>query len=197
MNLPNRLTLMRLFLIPLLIFFALFPFAHFGINFGYTKIRFVSIPNVNIIMLIIFVVASATDYLDGYIARKYKLITTFGKFFDPIADKLLVNTLFIILASYGQIPVIAVILMIARDTLVDAIRMLNAKEGLVVSAQFLGKAKTVSQMLTIILYLVGNLPFELVNLPVHELMLWFTVSVSLLSGISYFMQSRKLILASM
>lgn len=197
MNLPNRLTLMRLFLIPLLIFFALFPFAHFGINFGYTKIRFVSIPNVNIIMLIIFVVASATDYLDGYIARKYKLITTFGKFFDPIADKLLVNTLFIILASFGQIPVIAVILMIARDTLVDAIRMLNAKEGLVVSAQFLGKAKTVSQMLTIILYLVGNLPFELVNLPVHELMLWFTVSVSLLSGISYFMQSRKLILASM
>lgn len=197
MNLPNRLTLMRLFLIPLLIFFALFPFAHFGINFGYTKIRFVSIPNVNIIMLIIFVVASATDYLDGYIARKYKLITTFGKFFDPIADKLLVNTLFIILASFGQIPVIAVILMIARDTLVDAIRMLNAKEGLVVSAQFLGKAKTVSQMLTLILYLVGNLPFELVNLPVHELMLWFTVSVSLLSGISYFMQSRKLILASM
>jgi CDP-diacylglycerol---glycerol-3-phosphate 3-phosphatidyltransferase len=197
MNLPNRLTLMRLFLIPLLIFFALFPFAHFGINFGYTKIRFVSIPNLNIIMLIIFVVASATDYLDGYIARKYKLITTFGKFFDPIADKLLVNTLFIILASFGQIPVIAVILMIARDTLVDAIRMLNAKEGLVVSAQFLGKAKTVSQMITIVLYLVGNLPFELVNLPVHELMLWFTVSVSLLSGISYFMQSRKLILASM
>lgn len=197
MNLPNRLTLMRLFLIPLLIFFALFPFAHFGINFGYTKVRFVSIPNLNIIMLIIFIVASATDYLDGYIARKYKLVTTFGKFFDPIADKLLVNTLFIILASFGQIPVIAVILMIARDTLVDAIRMLNAKEGLVVSAQFLGKAKTVSQMLTLILYLVGNLPFELVNLPVHELMLWFTVSVSLLSGISYFMQSRKLILASM
>lgn len=197
MNLPNRLTLIRLFLIPLLIFFALFPFAHFGISFGFTNVSFVSIPNLNLILLTIFVLASATDYLDGYIARKYKLVTTFGKFFDPIADKLLVNTLFIILAANAQIPVVAVILMIARDTLVDAIRMLNAKEGLVVSAQFLGKLKTVSQMLTIILYLVGNLPFELFYLPVHELMLWFTVSISLLSGISYFMQSRKLILESM
>lgn len=197
MNLPNRLTLIRLFLIPLLIFFALFPFAHFGISFGFTSVSFVSIPNLNLILLTIFVLASATDYLDGYIARKYKLVTTFGKFFDPIADKLLINTLFIILAANTQIPVVAVILMIARDTLVDAIRMLNAKEGLVVSAQFLGKLKTVSQMLTIILYLVGNLPFELFYLPVHELMLWFTVSISLLSGISYFMQSRKLILESM
>ncbi len=197
MNIPNRITLFRLILVPILVFFALFPFAHFGISFGYTAIRFVTIPNLNFILFGIFVLGSLTDFLDGYLARKNNLVTTFGKFFDPIADKLLVNTLFILLAVDGVVPVLAVIIMIWRDTLVEAIRMLAAKHGLVVSAQFLGKAKTVSQMLTISLYLIGNLPFELYNLPVCDLLLWFTVSLSVLSGISYFMQSKNLILESM
>lgn len=197
MNVPNRLTLFRLVLVPIISFFALFPFAQFGISFGFSTFTYVSIPNLNFILLILFLIGSMTDFLDGYIARKNNLITTFGKFFDPIADKLLVNTLFIILALNGQVPVIAVLIMLWRDTLVEAIRMLAAKNGVVVSAQFLGKAKTVSQMVTIALYLAGNLPFELYNLPVSDLMLWFTVSVSVLSGISYFLQSKNLILESM
>lgn len=197
MNVPNRLTLFRLVLVPILVFFALFPFAHFGFSFGYTSVGFVTIPNLNIILLILFVIGSITDFLDGYIARKQNLVTTFGKFFDPIADKLLVNTLFILLAVDGVIPVIAVIIMIWRDTLVEAVRMLAAKHGVVVSAQFLGKAKTVAQMVTIVLYLVGNLPFELYNLPICDLSLWFTVSLSVLSGLSYFIQSKNLIMESM
>lgn len=197
MNIPNRLTMLRLILVPILVFFALFPFAHFGISFGYTTISFVTIPNINFILFAIFALGSLTDFLDGYIARKHHLVTTFGKFFDPIADKLLVNTLFIILAVNHVIPVIAVLLMIWRDTLVEAIRMLAAKHGVVVSAQFLGKAKTVAQMITISLYLLGNIPFEFYNLPICDLMLWFTVSLSVLSGISYFLQSKNLILESM
>lgn len=197
MNIPNRITLLRLILVPILVFFALFPFAHFGFSFGFTSIGFVSIPNKNFILFGIFIVASLTDFLDGYLARRDNLVTTFGKFFDPIADKLLVNTLFVLLAVDGVVPVLAVIIMIWRDTLVEAIRMLAAKHGLVVSAQFLGKAKTVAQMLTISLYLIGNLPFELYNLPVCDLLLWFTVSLSVLSGISYFIQSKNLILESM
>ena len=197
MNVPNRLTLFRLVLVPILVFFALFPFAHFGFSFGYTSVGFVTIPNLNFILLILFVIGSITDFLDGYIARKQNLVTTFGKFFDPIADKLLVNTLFILLAVDGVIPVIAVIIMIWRDTLVEAVRMLAAKHGVVVSAQFLGKAKTVAQMVTIVLYLVGNLRFELYYLPICDLSLWFTVSLSVLSGLSYFIQSKNLIMESM
>lgn len=197
MNLPNRLTLLRLFFVPIIVFVSLFPFAQFNIAFGVVSIDFVSISVLNIILLVLFILASITDFLDGYLARKHNQVTTFGKFFDPIADKLLVNTLFILLAVQGVVPVLAVILMIWRDTLVEAIRMLAARNGVTIAAQFLGKAKTVAQMVTLVLYLAGNLPFELIHLPISDLMLWFTVSVSLLSGLSYFIQTKNLILESM
>lgn len=197
MTLPNRITLFRLLLVPLIVFLSLFPFAQFNLSFGYLTFEFVAVPVLNLVVLLLFLIASFTDFLDGYLARKNNEVTTFGKFFDPIADKLLVNTLFILLAVQGIIPVLAVVLMIWRDTLVDAIRMLTAGHGITLSAQFLGKVKTVAQMVTISLYLVGNLPFELYHLPISDLMLWFTVSISLLSGLSYFIQSKNLILESM
>lgn len=197
MTLPNRLTILRLFFVPLIVFFAIFPFGQFGISFGHFSIGFVSFPYLNLIILSLFSIASITDFFDGYLARKNNQVTSFGKFFDPIADKLLVNTVFIVLAVQGVIPVLAVLLMVWRDTLVEAVRMIAARNGVTVSAQFLGKAKTVAQMITIILYLLGNFPFELYHLPVSDLMLWFTVSVSILSGLSYFIQSKNLILESM
>ena len=92
---------------------------------------------------------------------------------------------------------IAVLILIWRDTVVEGIRMIAARSGVTIAAAFLGKVKTVAQMLTIILYLAGNLPFELVQLPVHELMLWFTVIISVLSGVSYFVQAKDMILESM
>lgn len=197
MNLPNRLTVIRLLLVPVIVFFSIFPFAQFNIVFGHISVDFVTLPVLNLIILVLFLIASATDFLDGYLARKNNQVTTFGKFVDPIADKLLVNTLFILLSVNGIIPVLAVLLMIWRDTIVDAIRLIAARKGITIAAQFLGKVKTVAQMITLVLYLVNNLPFELMHLPVNDLMLWFTVSISLLSGISYFMQSKDLILESM
>jgi CDP-diacylglycerol---glycerol-3-phosphate 3-phosphatidyltransferase len=197
MNIPNRLTLIRLMFVPVIVFFALFPFAHFNIVFGYIMIDFVSVPIVNIIILVLFLIASITDFFDGYLARKHNLITTFGKFVDPLADKLLVNTMFIIFAYQGVIPLIAVLIMIWRDTIIEGVRMIAARSGVTIAAAFLGKVKTVTQMITIVLFLVSNLPFELVQLPIHELMLWFTVSISVVSGISYFLQAKDLILESM
>ncbi len=197
MNLPNRLTLSRLMFIPLIVFVALFPFEQFNIIFGSITVDFVRIPVDNLIIFGLFVIASLTDLLDGYIARKRQLITTFGKFIDPLADKLLVNTLLVIFAVRGQMPVIAVLLMLWRDTAVEGIRMIVARKGVTMSAGFLGKVKTVSQMITIGLYLLSNLPFELYQLPVHELMLWFTVIVSVMSGITYYIQGKPYILESM
>lgn len=197
MNLPNRITIIRLIFVPLIVLMSLFPFAQFNIVFGHINVGFVTLSIQNLIILALFSLASLTDFLDGYLARKLNQVTTFGKFFDPIADKLLVNTLFILLAVQGVLPVLAVLLMVWRDTIVEAVRMIAAKSGVTMAAQFLGKVKTVAQIITLILYLLNNLPFELIHLPVHELMLWFTVSISLLSGISYFLQSKNLILESM
>ncbi len=197
MNIPNRLTLIRLMFVPVIVFFAIFPFAQFNIVFGYIMIDFVSVPVVNIIILILFVIASFTDFLDGYLARKHNLVTTFGKFVDPLADKLLVNTMFILFAYQGIMPVLAVLIMIWRDTAIEGVRMIAARNGVTIAAAFLGKVKTVTQMITIVLYLISNLPFELVQLPVHELMLWFTVTISVVSGVSYFLQAKEMILESM
>jgi len=197
MNLPNRLTLLRILFIPIIVFVYLFPIEQFNITIGHFTIGFVAIPYTNLILLVLFVLASITDFFDGYIARKYNKITSFGKFVDPVADKLLVNTLFIILAFSGFVPIIAVIIMIWRDIIVDAIRMMVAEKGKVMSAGYLGKVKTVLQMLTIILVLMLNLPFELYHLPVSDFMLWFAVAISVMSGINYFLQAKDVILESM
>ena len=116
--------------------------------------------------------------------------TTFGKFADPIADKMLTTTMFLLFISRGIIPVVPVILMICRDIIVDGCRMSAASNGKVVSAQMLGKLKTVLQMFTIPLILLNNLPFALWNLPVSTIMLWFSAFVSMASGISYFNQMK-------
>lgn len=196
MNLPNRLTLLRILFVPVIVFFAVFPFAQYGIVFGHLSVGFVSLPVINLILLGLFALASFTDFLDGYLARKNHQVSTFGKFMDPIADKLLVNTLFILFAYQGLIPVVAVLVMIWRDVFVDGLRMLAAEKGRVVSAGYLGKLKTVVQMVTIMLILVSNLPFELYNLPVSSFFLWFSVVISVTGGINYFRQLSGLVLES-
>ena len=151
MNLPNKLTITRIILVPILILIYMFPYATFGINVPMYHILNADISLVNIVIFIIFAVASLTDYFDGQIARKSKLITTFGKFADPIADKLLINTIFLLLASDGTISIIIPIIMISRDTIVDAIRLVAANKQVVIAAKYLGKLKTVTQMIAIIL----------------------------------------------
>ena len=197
MNLPNKLTILRIILVPLVALIWLFPYEQFSISIGYLMIFGVSVSYLNLIVLFIFVVASFTDFLDGKIARKNNLVTTFGKFADPIADKLLVNMMLIILASKHMIALVPVILMILRDIVVDGCRMIAAQRGIVVSAGILGKLKTALQMFTIILVLLNNLPFEIWYIPVSDILIWFTSFVSVAGGYSYFMQVKKFIFESM
>lgn len=196
MNLPNKLTVMRICLIPIILLIAIFPYAQFNIDVAVLEVGHVSVSYVNLAMLVLFLVASFTDFLDGFIARKYNLITTFGKFADPIADKLLVTSMFILFASKGIIPVVPVILMVARDTIVDMCRMLASTNGVVVAAGFMGKLKTVLQMVTISVILMSNLPFELYRIPFADVMLWFTTCVSVASGLDYFNQLKEYIFES-
>lgn len=196
-NLPNKLSCMRMVLVPLIVVVWIFPYAQLNIVMPEYTFGIVSLSLKNIIVLILFCIASFTDFLDGYIARKNHLITSFGKFIDPIADKMLVNTMFIMFASLGIVPIVPIVVMIWRDTIVDGLRMSTASKGVVVAAGMLGKIKTVSQMITIILVLLNNLPFELWRFPMAEFMLWFSMLVSVASGVTYFMQMKEYVLESM
>lgn len=197
MNLPNKLTLFRILLVPMLCLVWLFPYDQFDLNIGYLTFDHVSLSYLNIIVAVIFAIASISDLLDGHIARKHGLVTTFGKFADPIADKLLVNTVLLILSYKHMIPLVCCILMIARDIIVDGCRMIAAQKGVVISAGTLGKLKTVLQMFTIIIILLNNLPFELWFIPIDEIMIWFTSFISVASGYSYFMQIKDYIFETM
>ena len=197
MNLPNRLTLFRIILVPILCLVWLFPYEEFGINLGSFTVENITLPYLNLIVLAIFAIASFTDYLDGNIARKRNLVTTFGKFADPIADKLLVNMMLLILSYKHMIPLLCCILMILREIVVDGCRMIAAQRGIVVSAGVLGKLKTALQMITIIIILLNNLPFEIWYLPVDEILIWFTSFISVAGGYSYFMQVKQYIFESM
>lgn len=197
MNLPNKLTVLRIVMVPLMILVWLFPYEQFNLSIGYLQFGHVTVSYLNIIVLIIFAAASITDFLDGNIARKHNMVTTFGKFADPIADKLLVDATLIILSYKHMIPVVCCIIMILRDLVVDGCRMIAAQRGVVVSAGMLGKLKTVFQMVTIIIVLLNNLPFELVYLPIDEVLIWFTSFISIAGGYSYFMQVKQYIFESM
>ena len=188
MNLPNKLTITRIILVPILILIYMFPYATFGINVPMYHILNADISLVNIVIFIIFAVASLTDYFDGQIARKSKLITTFGKFADPIADKLLINTIFLLLASDGTI---------SRDTIVDAIRLVAANKQVVIAAKYLGKLKTVTQMISVIFLLLNDFPFSIIHLPIGQISVWIACVISIVSGIDYFMDSKDMLTESM
>lgn len=150
-----------------------------------------------LLVLILFAIASFTDYLDGYIARKHNLITSFGKFIDPIADKLLVNTMFILFAVDGVVPAVFVLIMIWRDMIVDGLRMNASTKGKVVAAGMMGKAKTVLQMFAIIFLLLNNLPFAFVSLPVADILFYAAVAVSVASGAEYFLKLKDIVMETM
>ncbi len=196
MNLPNRLTIFRIILIPVVVLVYLFPYAQFGLDPGVITLGGVDLPIINLICLVIYLVAAITDYFDGQIARKRNMQTTFGKFADPIADKMLTTSMFLMFSSRGLIPVVPVIIMVCRDIVVDGCRMIAASNGKVVAAQMLGKLKTVLQMVSIALVLLNNLPFEIWGLPVTDIMIWFSAFVSFASGVSYFSQLKGDIMES-
>ena len=174
MNLPNKLTMLRVIMIPFFVFFLLFG------KFGRTG---------DIIALIIFIAASLTDMLDGKIARKYNLITNFGKFMDPLADKLLVCSAMICLIEIGRLPAWIVIIIIAREFIISGFRLIAADNGVVIAASMWGKSKTVSQMAMIILLLL-NLPvpgFSILATAVTYLALVLTI----VSLIDYLVKNKE------
>lgn len=196
MNFPNKLTIVRMLIIPVIVILALFPYEQFGIEvltFTWLSQEF-SI--VQIINLLLFIAGSITDFVDGNYARKHNMITTFGKFMDPIADKLLVNTMFLLFAVNGQVPAITFIIMLWRDTIVDGVRMLSSQKGVVVAAANIGKFKTVAQMIAIIVIMLNNLPFELVGIPMDQIVVWVATILSAISGLSYVYNAKDIILES-
>lgn len=192
MNLPNKLTMLRIVMVPVVVLIYLLIPQDFCVVLQTNGLALR-----DILVFLVFAAASFTDMLDGQIARKQHLITSFGKFADPIADKMLVNTLLILLVYTHQANVVAVLLMIARDLVVDGLRMLASQHGKVVSAGFFGKLKTVLQMFAIVFLLLKNWPFVYVGLPVDQILLWAATLASLWSGFVYFVQLKDCVLESM
>ena len=197
MNLPNKLTISRI-IIAIIIILILIGGNYTGSIFG------IEIPKIfvnetividlkYIIAGVLFIIASLTDFLDGYIARKYNLITDFGKLIDAIADKILVNSVLIILSAQGFIHPIVPVRIIIRDSIVNSIKMLAASNGKVVAAIKSGKIKTACLMVGIVLTLFYNLPFELFNISVAKVLLFVATILSVVSGIQYFSLNKHLI----
>lgn len=192
MNLPNKLTIGRIIMAGLIIAILLFPFEAMGIS---TMKFFVNeslvIDIKYLIAGVLFILASLTDFLDGYIARKYNMVTDFGKMTDAIADKMLVNSVLIILASTGFISAIIPVVVVLRDTVVDVIKMIVGNKGKAVAAIKSGKIKTACLMVGITLTLFYNLPFELINIRVSDVLLIIATVMSIISGVQYYTLNKK------
>ncbi len=190
MNLPNKLTMLRIILIPFMMFFYLASFIPFGIG--------------KIVATVIFIVASLTDLLDGKIARKYNLVTDLGKFLDPIADKLLTATAFLLIMADGTLPapwgVIVVAIIIAREYTVSALRQIAGTKGIVLAADMWGKIKTVVQMIALpTCFLVAYLNCAgfasttaiLVVSIVSYVLVGLATVLTVMSGIHYLVKNRE------
>lgn len=193
-NMPTKLTFFRMALAGVVILLMLFPFYRLGINFPCFLFKNILIDLRYIISGVIFIIASVTDFLDGYLARKNNQVTDFGKFLDAIADKILVNSVLIIFAAQGHITTIIPVVIIVRDIIVDAIRMTAAKKGNVQAAKLSGKLKTASLMIGMVLTFFYNLPFELLGINVASAFLYFGMLMSLVSLYEYYKLNKKYIL---
>ena len=195
MNLPNKLTITRLVLSLIIIIILCTPFYSLGIEIPRgPEIGGIVLKWDYIVAGILFVIASLTDFLDGYIARKRGLVTNTGKMLDAIADKVLVNSVLIILASKGEINAAIPVVIVVRDTIVNAIKMEAASRGKVVAAIGSGKIKTASLMVGTTLVFFGNMPFELKSWNVAEFFLYFATVMSIVSMIQYYKINKKLII---
>lgn len=192
-NTPTKLTFLRLILSLCIIILLVFPFYRVGFTFKTFLFHSILIDVRYVLCGVIFILASITDYFDGYLARKNKQVTDFGKFSDAIADKVLVNSVLIIFAAQGFIPAIVPVVIVVRDIIVDAIRMNVATKGVVQAAKLSGKLKTASLMVGIILTFFYNLPFELFGLQISKFFLYFGTLMSLVSMVEYYNLNKKML----
>ncbi len=192
MNLPTKLTVFRLFLSVVVIVLLCFPFYDVGITFPTFTINGIMVELQYFIAGGIFILASITDFFDGYLARKNNQVTNLGKMLDAIADKVLVDSVLIILSVQGFIHVIIPVIIILRDIVVDAIKMDAASKGHVVAAIGSGKLKTACLMVGIVLTFFYNMPCEFMGVNVAEILLYIASVLSVVSAIQYFNANRKL-----
>lgn len=186
MNLPNRLTMFRMILIPIFTVILAVPW-HWGqFNVGGTTITVTAL-----IATLTFIVASLTDFADGQIARRQHLVTNFGKFADPLADKMLVMTAFIFLVKMGSVPAWVAAIIIWRELAVTGLRLLLSEGGEVMAAAMPGKIKTTTQMLAIIFLLLNNIGFAAIHIPFAQIMLYVCLFFTIYSGCDYFYKNRQ------
>lgn len=193
MTLPNKLTISRIIMTLVIILILLFPFYMINFNFPKFYISEIIVDSKYFIAGGLFIIASITDFIDGYIARKYDLITNTGKMLDAIADKILVNSILIILATNGFINPVIPVIIVLRDIFVDAIKMEASSKGKVVAAIKTAKLKTATLMVGIVLTLFYNLPFELINIRVADFLLYFAAILSIISMFEYYFLNKKYI----
>lgn len=175
MNTPNKLTVARMIMVPFLVIFML-------TGWGGEANRYISFG--------IFAVASITDWFDGYLARKNNLVTNFGKFMDPLADKLLVCSALICLIEMKRLEAWVVIVIIAREFIISGFRLIAAENGVVIAANYWGKFKTVSQMIMIILFILNLGGIWSV---IEKIFVWLSVALTVISLLTYILQNRKVL----
>src|SRR5699024_3284595 len=181
MNTPNKITLSRILLIPIFILLLSIP-----VDWGEWNIGSTVLPVSHFAAGLLFIIASTTDWVDGYYARNYNLVTNFGKFLDPLADKLLVASALILLVGLDLAPAWVVILIISREFAVTGLRLVAAGEGIVLAASSMGKLKTVTQIVAIAALLLHNFPFSYLGFPFALIMLYVALFFTVLSGYDYF-----------
>ena len=176
MNLPNKLTMLRVILVPLFMFFLLLRNSDYSIYY-------------EVFALIIFILAAITDGLDGYLARKQQAITKFGKILDPLADKLLISSALISFVAMKEISAWIAVIIIGRELAVTGLRVIAASEGVVISASKWGKWKTNLQIFAVIAVIIDP---EIIKLPFYmsDILLWTAVVVTIMSGIDYFKKAN-------
>lgn len=207
MNIPTKITVSRIILIIFMVI-GLFVLSFFNFNapFILSTEHWAGINVVYLAIFVIFAVASFTDYLDGHLARKWNQVTSLGKFLDPIADKLLINSIVIFLivpAKYAQgqigFSIWCAILLVARDIVVDALRFIAAQKGVVIAANIFGKMKTVLEMVAVIFVLLNGFPFYYIDatwpqgLRITDWLVYLATFMSVLSGIIYVWQNRQVL----
>ncbi len=188
MNLANRITMARIFLVPLIMFFLLVKMPLPNLVIG----NFVISYN-QVIAALIFIIAASTDSLDGYIARKRKLVTNLGKLLDPLADKLLVTAVLVSLVEMDKVGAFIVIVIISREFAVTGLRQIALLEGIVLAASKWGKWKTATQITAIIALLLNNFPFHFLNFDFDYWASWVAALITIYSGVDYLLKNKHVI----
>ncbi|MEH6889290.1 CDP-diacylglycerol--glycerol-3-phosphate 3-phosphatidyltransferase [Bacillus sp. JJ864] len=191
MNLPNKITVSRICLIPIFLIIMLVPF-----DWGVYTIGDVELPIQHLVGALVFIIASATDWIDGHYARKHNLVTNLGKFLDPLADKLLVSAALITLVDLHYVATWMAVVIISREFAVTGLRLVLAGTGEVAAAKMPGKIKMWMQVIAISAYLLHDVPFNLIPIPIADISIWIALIFTIISGWDYFWKNRAVFVDS-